>query len=257
MCIAAAQAAAGEPQLALRFRPHARMPRRDAAGLTRRRIPTSASSNARCGSRCCSQAATSTTCNRFASRSADRDERLAGVRFLAEHAAREHAGQGHQMDERPLSRRNKLGASLGGELPAVVGDVVAHVTPTINADEGRPRNRSPKRKMRYAPQQVVVASGTIDHEHGVFFTLRPSPQGVARRRARADGGVHRASRVARRRGARHLPGDGRAESAVGETAEGMGRGRKRRRALSGRRHRSAAGGRAARARVSSGDSERR
>ncbi|MCA9261065.1 MAG: hypothetical protein KDA61_17740, partial [Planctomycetales bacterium] len=27
-----------------------------------------------------------------------------------------------------------------------------------------------------APQQVVVASGTIDEQHGALFKLRPSPQ---------------------------------------------------------------------------------
>lgn len=68
-----------------------------------------------------------------------------------------------------------IGASLGGELPACVGDVVAHVTPTINAAKGGKETITETQK-RIAPKQVVVASGTIDHEHGVFFTLRPSPQ---------------------------------------------------------------------------------
>lgn len=69
---------------------------------------------------------------------------------------------------------DELGVSLGGELPAVIGDVVAHVTPTINASKGDKESIT-ETQVRYAPQQVVVASGTIDQEHGVFFTLRPSP----------------------------------------------------------------------------------
>lgn len=70
---------------------------------------------------------------------------------------------------------HELGMSLGGELPACIGDVVANVTPSINAAKGG-REVVTEKQMRVAPKQVVVASGTINHEHGVFFTLRPSPQ---------------------------------------------------------------------------------
>jgi hypothetical protein len=70
---------------------------------------------------------------------------------------------------------NSFGASLGGELPACVGDVVAHVTPSINIGKGG-REVVTEKQIRVAPKQAVIASGTIDHEHGVFFTLRPSPQ---------------------------------------------------------------------------------
>jgi len=65
-------------------------------------------------------------------------------------------------------------ASLGGELPACIGGVVAHVAPTLGAAKGGKEIVTEKQR-RVAPQQAVVASGTIDHEHGVFFTLRPSP----------------------------------------------------------------------------------
>jgi hypothetical protein len=69
---------------------------------------------------------------------------------------------------------HSLGASLGGELPAIVGDVVANVTPSISgASSGR--ELVTEKQLRVAPKQTVVASGTINHEHGVFFTLRPSP----------------------------------------------------------------------------------
>ena len=69
-----------------------------------------------------------------------------------------------------------LGASLGGELPIPVGCAVAHVTPTINGGLAG-RETVTEKQTRVAPRQAVVASGTIDSEHGVFFTLRKSPTG--------------------------------------------------------------------------------
>jgi hypothetical protein len=76
---------------------------------------------------------------------------------------------------RTTESTSSLGASLGGELPACVGDVVAHVTPTLNAAKGE-REVVTEKQIRVAPLHAVITSGTIDHEHGVFFTLRPSPQ---------------------------------------------------------------------------------
>jgi hypothetical protein len=73
-----------------------------------------------------------------------------------------------------VERSHEFGASLGGELPTVIGGAVAHVTPTINGTKGN-KETVTETQVRYAPQQVVVASGTIDQEHGVFFTLRQSP----------------------------------------------------------------------------------
>ena len=70
---------------------------------------------------------------------------------------------------------HELGASLGGELPACIGDVVANVTPSVNAVKGG-REVVTEKQIRLAPKQAVVASGTIESEHGVFFTLRRSPQ---------------------------------------------------------------------------------
>jgi hypothetical protein len=70
---------------------------------------------------------------------------------------------------------HELGASLGGEVPACIGGVVAHVAPTINGKKGG-REVVTEKLVRLSPKHVVVASGTINHEHGVFFTLRPSPQ---------------------------------------------------------------------------------
>lgn len=69
-----------------------------------------------------------------------------------------------------------LGGSLGGELPVAFGAAVAHVTPTINGALGGSEKITEKQR-RVAPMEAVVASGTIDNEHGVFFTLRKSPTG--------------------------------------------------------------------------------
>jgi hypothetical protein len=67
-------------------------------------------------------------------------------------------------------------ASLGGEIPCLGGGV-ANVTPTIGGEVGGKEIVTEKVK-RVAPMQAVVASGTINEEHGVFFTLRPSPTGT-------------------------------------------------------------------------------
>lgn len=69
---------------------------------------------------------------------------------------------------------HSFSASLGGELPAGVGGLVAHVTPTVGGGKGGKEVIKETQK-RVAPQEAVIASGTIDHEHGVYFTLRPSP----------------------------------------------------------------------------------
>jgi len=74
------------------------------------------------------------------------------------------------------TQQNKaVQASLGGELPVVLGDVVAHVTPTINGGLEK-RETVSETQYRIAPKHVVVASGTIGQVHGVFFKLRASPQ---------------------------------------------------------------------------------
>ena len=67
-----------------------------------------------------------------------------------------------------------LGATLGGEAPVPLGEVVAHVTPSISAGLSD-REVITETEHRLAPQHVVVASGTIGQEHGVFFKLRSSP----------------------------------------------------------------------------------
>jgi hypothetical protein len=68
---------------------------------------------------------------------------------------------------------HSIGGSLGGELPGL-GSVKANVTPSINGGVGGKEIITESQK-RIAPKQVVVASGTMNEEHGVFFILRPSP----------------------------------------------------------------------------------
>ncbi len=68
-----------------------------------------------------------------------------------------------------------VGASLGGEVPLPVGNVVAHLTPTVSGSLGSRKIVTEKQK-RLAPKQPVVVSGTVDQEHGVFFKLIASPQ---------------------------------------------------------------------------------
>jgi hypothetical protein len=63
--------------------------------------------------------------------------------------------------------------SLGGEIPCI-GGTPANVTPSISGGKGGKEVVTEKQK-RVAPQQAVVASGTTNEEHGVFFILRPSP----------------------------------------------------------------------------------
>ncbi|MEM9354419.1 MAG: hypothetical protein AAGA92_15540 [Planctomycetota bacterium] len=68
-----------------------------------------------------------------------------------------------------------IGASLGGEAPVVLGDLVAHVTPTINGSFSKAEAET-QTAFRKAPRTALVVAGTVDSAHGVFFKLRPSPQ---------------------------------------------------------------------------------
>jgi len=76
--------------------------------------------------------------------------------------------------KKTIESSHSFSASLGGELPAYVGGAVAHVTPTVGGGMGGKEVLTETHK-RVAPKQVVVASGTMNEEHGVFFTLRLSP----------------------------------------------------------------------------------
>tara|TARA_Y100000814_G_scaffold281544_1_gene245817 strand:- start:661 stop:1476 length:816 start_codon:yes stop_codon:yes gene_type:complete len=69
----------------------------------------------------------------------------------------------------------QIGAALGGAIPIPAGDLVAQVSPSLSGGLSE-RETITEVQQRVAPQQAVVASGTINEEHGVFFKLRSSPQ---------------------------------------------------------------------------------
>jgi hypothetical protein len=74
---------------------------------------------------------------------------------------------------RTVESSHSFEVSLGGEIPCI-GGTAANVTPSVSGGKGGKEVVTEKQK-RVAPQQAVVASGTTNEEHGVFFVLRPSP----------------------------------------------------------------------------------
>ncbi|MAT72026.1 MAG: hypothetical protein CMJ58_21180 [Planctomycetaceae bacterium] len=79
--------------------------------------------------------------------------------------------------ERTTTNENghALGLSLGGEIPAPIGNVVAHVAPSANGTL-TDREVVTEKECRVPPKQTIIAAGTIDEAHGVFFKVRPSSQ---------------------------------------------------------------------------------
>jgi hypothetical protein len=75
-----------------------------------------------------------------------------------------------------VESNHSFSASLGGELPCI-GGTVANLTPSVGGGLGGKEVVTEKAK-RVAPMQAVVASGTMNEEHGVFFILRSSPTGT-------------------------------------------------------------------------------
>jgi hypothetical protein len=76
---------------------------------------------------------------------------------------------------RTMEKNKEMGVSLGGEAPLLLGEVVAHVTPSLNGSMGQ-RELITEKKHRMAPKYLVVSSGTVGREHGVFFKMRASSQ---------------------------------------------------------------------------------
>ena len=65
------------------------------------------------------------------------------------------------------------GLSVGAALPIPHGDATIQGSPAANIGRTQRKTRTATTK-RIPPSHVVVASGTIHNEHGVFFRLRPS-----------------------------------------------------------------------------------
>jgi hypothetical protein len=72
-------------------------------------------------------------------------------------------------------RAASLDGSLGGTLPIPYADLVAHLTPTINAGTSRSESAT-ETTTRLPPQQAVVVSGTSAAGQGVFFKFKSSSQ---------------------------------------------------------------------------------
>lgn len=70
---------------------------------------------------------------------------------------------------------SSLDGSLGGTLPIPYADLVAHLTPTINAGTSRSES-STETITRLPPQRAIVVSGTSAAGRGVFFKLKRSSQ---------------------------------------------------------------------------------
>jgi hypothetical protein len=72
-------------------------------------------------------------------------------------------------------RARSLEGTLGGALPVPYAEVVAHVSPSINA--GISGSEVATEKMnRLPPKRAVVVSGTSSEGRGVFFKLKQSSQ---------------------------------------------------------------------------------
>lgn len=66
-------------------------------------------------------------------------------------------------------------ASLGGQSPLPLGDVIAQVTPSVSAGK-KGRTAETITKAKLAPKRPLVVSGTLNEGRGAFFQLRPSSQ---------------------------------------------------------------------------------
>ncbi len=104
----------------------------------------------------------------------DSDRRLRVYSFEPSTRLESHVSEDIQWSK-TIEVGNSLGASLGGQAPVLLGDAVAYVTPSINGGKTS-REVVTESQKRIAPKHVVVASGTLGQEHGVFFKLRRSPQ---------------------------------------------------------------------------------
>ncbi len=69
----------------------------------------------------------------------------------------------------------KFNASLGGQSPIPLGEVIAQVAPSISASKTR-REVEVKTTTRLPPKKPTAVSGTLGGGRGVFFQLRPSSQ---------------------------------------------------------------------------------
>ncbi|WP_145056647.1 hypothetical protein [Adhaeretor mobilis] len=74
-----------------------------------------------------------------------------------------------------VETNHSLSATLGGEAPVLLGDLVAQVTPSVSGATGK-LDVVTEIERRRPPKDLLIASGTTNQRHGVFFRLKPSPQ---------------------------------------------------------------------------------
>jgi len=72
-------------------------------------------------------------------------------------------------------RARSLDGTLGGSLPVPYAEIVAHVSPSINAGMSSGETTTEKLK-RLPPKHAIVVSGTSSEGRGVFFKLKRSSQ---------------------------------------------------------------------------------
>jgi hypothetical protein len=76
-----------------------------------------------------------------------------------------------------IKKERSFGATLGGAVPLPTANVVAQVSPSINANTSTSETVTDKSN-RLPPKYAVVVSGTSSDARGVFFKLKHSSQGL-------------------------------------------------------------------------------
>jgi hypothetical protein len=82
----------------------------------------------------------------------------------------------HEIETTTTTKKARsLDATLGGALPVPYAELVAHVSPSINAGVSSGETTTEKLN-RLPPKHAVVVSGTSSEGRGVFFKLKRSSQ---------------------------------------------------------------------------------
>jgi len=82
----------------------------------------------------------------------------------------------HEIETTTTTKRSRsIDGTLGGNLPVPAGEIVAHVTPSINAGLSGSETATEKIN-RLPPKLAVVVSGTSSEGRGVFFKIKRSSQ---------------------------------------------------------------------------------
>ena len=105
-------------------------------------------------------------------------ERLRVIDFLPKTQLEVDAKDGIEITK-TTETINSLGGSLGTNLSVTARDgknnglVLTQALPAVNANTTH-RNQTQETSKKIPQGKVVIASGTLDNEHGVFFKMKPS-----------------------------------------------------------------------------------